>query len=328
MKLVTFLTGERKTRAGVLHEHTIVALEYPTLLELLHDPDGLLKAQIAIQPRHTTFSSTSFASGLPLALPELPSNILHTQEPVREEYTLNEVVLLPPIPDPPTARDFFAFEQHVKTARANMGLAMVPEWYEVPTFYFTNTSELYGHDNPVPYPIGSQALDFELEIACVVGRDGKDIPVEQADHYIAGYTIMNDWSARDFQMKDMAIGLGPGKGKDFATSLGPVLVTSDELSSRRTGHGASERYDMPMIARINGREVSHGNFNQIHYSFAEMIAYASRNTHIRVGDVIGSGTVGTGCILELGTQVHPWLQRDDEVELEIEGIGVLRNRVL
>ncbi len=328
MKLVTFLTGERKPRAGVLRNQTIVALEYWTLLELLRDPDGLLKAQVAIQPRQTAFQHTQFASGLPLALPELPSTILHTQTPVREEYTLNEVVLLPPIPDPPTARDFFAFEQHVKTARANRGLGMMPEWYEVPTFYFTNTSELYGHDNAIPYPAGSHALDFELEIACVIGRDGKDIPVEQADSYIAGYTIMNDWSARDFQMKDMAIGLGPGKGKDFATSLGPVLVTPDELAARRTGRGASERYDMPMIARINGHEVSRGNFNSIHYSFAEMIAYASRNTRLRVGDVLGSGTVGTGCILELGTQVHPWLQRDDEVELEIEGIGVLRNRII
>ncbi len=330
MKLVTFLTGERKPRAGVVLENSVIALEYPTLLELLRDPDGLLKAQVDVQPggTTTTFPYTSFASGLPLALPELPSTILNAQPPVREEYTLNEIVLLPPIPDPLTARDFMAFEQHVKTARANHGQAMVPEWYEVPTFYFTNTSELYGHDNAVPYPNGSHALDFELEIACVIGRDGKDIPVEEATDYIAGYTIMNDWSARDFQAKDMAIGLGPGKGKDFATSLGPVLVTPDELAPRRTGQGASERYNMTMIARINGREVSRGNFNSIHYSFAEMIAYASRNTRIRIGDVIGSGTVGTGCILELGTQVHPWLQRDDEVELEIEGIGVLRNRIM
>ncbi len=330
MKLVTFLTGERKTRAGVLLDHTIVALEYPTLLALLRDADGLLKAQVATHPKPSgpAYSSYASGSGFPLSLSEFPTTIMQTQAPVREEYTLNEVVLVPPIPDPPTVRDFFAFEQHVKTARANRGLDIMPEWYEVPTFYFTNNSELYGHDNPVPYPVGSHALDFELEIACVIGRDGKDIPVEEAANYIAGYTIMNDWSARDFQMKDMAIGLGPGKGKDFATSLGPVLVTPDDLASRRTGHGASERYNLPMIARINGHEVSRGNFNQIHYSFAEMIAYASRNARIRIGDVIGSGTVGTGCILELGTQVHPWLQRDDEVELEIEGIGVLRNRIM
>ena len=329
MKLLTFLTGERKTRVGVLSDNTIIALEYPTLLELLRDPDGLLKAQVVLHPKPLTGPTyPAFTAGLPVVLGELSSSLMQAQGTVREEYTLNEVVMLPPVPDPPTVRDFYAFEQHVKTARAHRGLDMMPEWYEVPTFYFTNNSELYGHDNPIPYPVGSHALDFELEIACVIGRDGKDIPVEEAASYIAGYTIMNDWSARDFQMKDMSIGLGPGKGKDFATSLGPILITPDELASRRTGQGASERYDMPMVARINGREVSRGNFNSIYYSFPQMIAYASRNARIRTGDVIGSGTVGTGCILELGTDVHRWLERDDEVELEIDGIGILRNRII
>lgn len=329
MKLLTFLTGERKTRAGVLSDNTIIALEYPTLLELLRDPDGLLKAQVALHPRSSTGPTyPAFTAGLPVVLSEFSNSIAHAQGTTHEEYTLNEVVTLPPVPEPPTVRDFYAFEQHVKTARANHGLGMMPEWYKVPTFYFTNNSELYGRDNPIPYPVGSLALDFELEIACIIGRDGKDIPVEDAASYIAGYTIMNDWSARDFQMKDMSIGLGPGKGKDFATSLGPILVTPDELASRHTGEGAAERYDMPMVARINGREVSRGNFNSIHYSFAQMIAYASRNARIRTGDVIGSGTVGTGCILELGTDVHRWLERDDEVELEIDGIGILRNRII
>ena len=225
-------------------------------------------------------------------------------------------------------RDFYAFEQHVKTARAQRGLEMIPEWYEIPTFYFTNTSELYGHGSAVPYPIGSTELDFELEIACVIGREGKNIPAEEAEHYIAGYAIMNDWSARDFQRKDMKLNLGPGKGKDFATSLGPFLVTSDELAPRRSGKGTNERYDMTMLARINGKEVSRGNFKDIHYSFPQMIAWASRNTRLRVGDVLGSGTVGTGCILELGTEVHPWLQPQDVVELAIEGIGLLRNTII
>jgi fumarylacetoacetate (FAA) hydrolase len=250
------------------------------------------------------------------------------EAPQGKEYALNEVTLLSPIPEPPTLRDFYAFEQHVKTARALRGLGMIPEWYEIPTFYFSNTSEIYGPDEPVPYPVGSQELDIELEIACVIGREGKDIPVEEAADYIAGYTIMNDWSARDFQRKDMKLNLGPGKGKDFATSIGPWLVTPDELASRRTGSGASERYDMTMIARVNGKEISRGNFNQIYYSFPQMIAYASRNARLRIGDVIGSGTVGTGCILELGTEVHPWFQRGDTIELEIEGIGILRNQIV
>ena len=302
MKLVTFRTYDRIIHAGVVQDERVITLEYPTILELLRDPAGLTKARRAL-------------------------------EETGEEHTLNEAILLPPIPDPPSVRDFYAFEQHVKSARALRGLAMIPEWYEVPIFYFTNNSEIFGHEQPVPYPTGSKELDFELEIACVIGREGKDIPVEEAANYIAGYTIMNDWSARDFQRRDMKLNLGPGKGKDFATSLGPWLVTPDELASHRSGNGISERYDMTMLARVNGREISRGNFRDIHYSFPQMIAWASQNARLRAGDVLGSGTVGTGCLMELqnielGTQVQPWLQPGDQVELEIEGIGVLRNSIL
>jgi fumarylacetoacetate (FAA) hydrolase len=176
--------------------------------------------------------------------------------------------------------------------------------------------------------VGSNELDIELEIACVIGRAGKDISVDEAADYIAGYTIMNDWSARDFQRQDMKLNLGPGKGKDFATSLGPWLVTPDELASRRVGSGTSERYDMTMLARVDGQEISRGNFQHIYYSFPQIIAYASRNVRLRPGDVIGSGTVGTGCLLEIGTSVHPWFQRGETLELEIDGIGVLRNTIV
>ena len=294
MKLVTFRTPDLATHAGVVVGERVITLGYPTVLELLHDPRGLAKAR----------------------------------EVTGKEYTLFEIVLLSPILEPPSIRDFYAFEQHVKAVRAKRGLEMIPEWYEIPTFYFTNNSEIYGHDEPVPYPIGSKELDIELEIACVIGREGKDIPVEEAANYIAGYTIMNDWSARDFQRKDMKLNLGPGKGKDFATSLGPWLVTPDELASLGIGTGTSERYNMTMLARVNGREISRGNFNQIYYSFPQMIAWASRNARLRIGDVLGSGTVGTGCLLELGTEIHPWFQRGDVIELEIEGIGVVRNRII
>jgi fumarylacetoacetate (FAA) hydrolase len=321
MKLVTFRTEDQATHAGVMHDDHIITLDYPTVLELLRNPEGL-----------TRLRSVMAKEDAPVVAPvaEMPLGVLMPvfEAPQGKEYALNEVVLLAPIPEPPTLRDFYAFEQHVKTARALRGLGMIPEWYEIPTFYFSNTSEIYGPDEPVPYPVGSQELDIELEIACVIGREGKDIPVEEAADYIAGYTIMNDWSARDFQRKDMKLNLGPGKGKDFATSIGPWLVTPDELASRRTGSGASERYDMTMIARVNGKEISRGNFNQIYYSFPQMIAYASRNARLRIGDVIGSGTVGTGCILELGTEVHPWFQRGDTIELEIEGIGILRNQIV
>lgn len=294
MKLVTFRTNDHVTHAGVVRDNRILALPYPTLLEALRSSNLQAEAARASEPA----------------------------------YVLDEVKWLTPIPEPPAMRDFFAFEQHVKAARARQGTDMNPLWYEIPTFYFTNTSELYGPGDTVPYPEGSQELDFELEIACVIGREGKDIAVEDAADYIAGYTIMNDWSARDFQRKDMLLNLGPGKGKDFATSLGSWLVTPEELAPYRSGNGASERYNMTMLARINGKEISRGNFKDIFYSFPQMIAYASRNTRLRVGDVLGSGTVGTGCILELGTEVHRWLQRGDTVELEIEGIGTLRNTIV
>jgi fumarylacetoacetate (FAA) hydrolase len=329
MKLVTFRTPDRKTHAGVVHGERVTRLDYPSVLELLRDPDGLAIARRVLElAEHANVVEVPImpiapGAPMPAGYGELPIKVN-----VGKEFMLNELVLLAPVPDPPSVRDFYAFEQHVKAARALRGAGMIPEWYEIPTFYFTNNSEIYGHDEPVPYPIGSNELDIELEIACIIGREGKDISVEEADNYIAGYTIMNDWSARDFQRLDMKLNLGPGKGKDFATSLGPWLVTPDELASRRAGSGASERYDMTMLARVDGQEISGGNFNQIYYSFPQMIAYASRNARIRVGDVIGSGTVGTGCLLEIGTEVHPWFQRGDVIELEIEGIGVLRNRIV
>ena len=309
MRLVTFVTPDRETQAGVVRDNHIVALDYPSVLELLLDPDGLANARDAYEAHGSDRPRETFRA-------------------LGKTYLLDEVPFKSPIPNPPTLRDFYAFEQHVRAARFKRNAEMIPEWYEIPTFYFSNTSEIYGHDEPVPYPVGSNELDIELEIACVIGREGKDIPVEDAENYIAGYTIMNDWSARDFQRKEMKLSLGPSKGKDFATSLGPWLVTPDELAVRRTGSGASERYDMTMLARVDGKEISRGNFKDIYYSFPQMIAYASRNARLRVGDVIGSGTVGTGCLLEIGTEVHPWFQRDEVIELEIDGIGVLRNRIV
>ena len=328
MKLVTFRTPDRATHAGVVFGERVFTLDYPTVLELLRDPEGLAKAHNVLRESGKEYIQNEPDSPAPLAEAALSlvSKVIHERRAA--EYTLHELVLLPPIPDPPSVRDFYAFEQHVKTVRAKRGVEMIPEWYEIPTFYFSNNSEIYGHDEPIPYPVGSNELDIELEIACVIGRDGKDIPVEEAADYIAGYTIMNDWSARDFQFKEMKLNLGPAKGKDFATSIGPWLVTPDELASRRQESGAGERYDMTMIARVNGKEISRGNFNQIYYSFPQMIAYASRNTRLRAGDVLGSGTVGTGCIREVGIEVQPWLQGGDVVELEIEGIGVLRNRIV
>ncbi|MBM3262598.1 MAG: fumarylacetoacetate hydrolase family protein [candidate division Zixibacteria bacterium] len=225
-------------------------------------------------------------------------------------------------------RDFYTFEEHVRNARKNRGLDMVPEWYEIPVFYFSNTACLYGPDSPIRKPSETDELDYELEWAVVIGKEGRDIPVTEADGFIAGFTILNDWSARDIQRKEMKVGLGPAKGKDFATSLGPELVSPDVLEDRLLpDRGRGARYDLTMTARVNGVEYSRGNTRTMYWTFAEMIATASRHTMLLPGDLIGSGTVGTGCIVEFPPGTHPWLEPGDVVELEIEKLGVLRNTV-
>jgi len=226
---------------------------------------------------------------------------------------------------PTTLRDGYAFEQHVKTANRNRGRDVPPEWYKFPVFYFSNTSNIFGPNDEIPYPANSQALDYELEIAVVIGKPGKNIQPEQAAEHIFGYTIFNDWSARDIQRQEMAVGLGPAKGKDFASSFGPYLVTADEFSDKKTDKPGV--YELEMMARINGETRSEGNFSDMYWSFGDILARASLGVELRPGDVIGSGTVGTGCLLELTRAEGPWLQPGDVVELEIEGLGVLRNVV-
>ncbi|NOK61236.1 MAG: fumarylacetoacetate hydrolase family protein [Chloroflexi bacterium AL-W] len=237
---------------------------------------------------------------------------------------MSKVRLLAPLPRPSSMRDFYAFEEHVSTAARNLGRHVPTAWYEIPTFYFTNHTAVYGPDDDIPMP-RTKALDYELEIACVIGRTGRDITEEDAENYIAGYTIMNDWSARDVQREEMSIGLGPAKGKDFATSLGPALVTLDELEPYALNDG---RHHLEMVARVNSVERSRGTLRDIYYNFAQMIAYASRDVTLYPGDVLGSGTVGTGCLLETTGAQGPWLTAGDVVELEITGLGVLRNQVV
>ena len=221
------------------------------------------------------------------------------------EYPLDEVDFRAPVLHPPSVRDFYAFEQHVKTARALRGQDVPREWYEVPVFYFSNPAAIFGPDDDVPYPNGTSELDYELEVAAIIGAEGR----------IGGFTVMNDWSARDLQRVEMRVGLGPAKGKDFATSLGPIVVTPDEFD------GASGA----MVARVNGEERSRGELGDMHHSWDALVAQAGRNTTLLPGDVLGSGTVGSGCILEHGD--GRWLQAGDVVELEVAGIGVLRNRI-
>ncbi|HEY8626369.1 MAG TPA: fumarylacetoacetate hydrolase family protein [Solirubrobacteraceae bacterium] len=215
-----------------------------------------------------------------------------------------------PYPDgrPPSVRDFMAFEEHIRNARANRGRDVPEAWYQVPVFYFSNPEAIYHDGEEVPKPADTAALDYELELACVIGADGRP----------EGFTIMNDFSARDLQALEMQVGLGPAKGKDFATALGPVLVSPDELPGD---------LDMRAIARVNGEVRTDSRTGSMHYSWETLIEAAARNTPgLLPGDVIGSGTVGRGCILEHGDE--RWLAPGDEVELEIEGIGVLRNTIV
>jgi 2-keto-4-pentenoate hydratase/2-oxohepta-3-ene-1,7-dioic acid hydratase in catechol pathway len=245
-----------------------------------------------------------------------------------ERIPLATARLLAPIPRPPTVRDFYAFEQHVKTARQRRGLEMEPDWYELPVFYFSNPYATIGPGVSVTAPPGCEELDYELEVAAIVGRAGENLSPEEAESHIAGYCVMNDWSARDIQRREMKLSLGPAKGKDFATSLGPWLVTPDELEPFREG----KAFELAMTASVNGVEYSRASLADIHWSFGEMIAYASQSTSVQPGDVIGSGTCGTGCILELslvhGTETYPWLRPGDGVMVEVEHLGRLFSRVM
>ncbi len=223
--------------------------------------------------------------------------------PMGHPLPLASVTLLAPVPEPPSIRDFYAFEAHVATARATRGLEMEPDWYELPVFYFTNPAAVIGPGEMVHAPPGCAELDYELEVAAVIGYSLHDATAEDAFDAIAGFTVMNDWSARDLQRREMRLGLGPSKGKDFATSLGPILVTPDELPGGRDGRPAAA-----MTARVDGVEWSRGELGDLHFSWAQLVAHASAGTVLRPGDVIGSGTVGTGCILELaaGPQGPRW----------------------
>jgi 2-keto-4-pentenoate hydratase/2-oxohepta-3-ene-1,7-dioic acid hydratase in catechol pathway len=246
-----------------------------------------------------------------------------------EVVDLADVRLCAPIPSPPSVRDFLSFEEHLRNAGRALGRTEIPPvWFEQPVFYFTNPAAIRGPDEEIPISPGCERFDYEVEVAAVVGRAGSDLSPTEAEAHIAGYTIFCDWSARDVQARESTIGLGPAKGKDGATSIGPVLVTPDELEPYRSGKG----YRLAMRASVNGRDLGGGSWADIHWSFGQMLAYASRGTQLRPGDVIGSGTVGTGCLLELsglhGPERYPWLQPGDVVTVEVEQLGALTGRIV
>lgn len=329
MKLVAYTTRKapKKTRAGLLWGEWILGLD--RINEVAQKL--AIKLPRSIQSIPAAASIKDLLSRKSKTLDDLQNlswRIFNRVEPELVHRFMDRAIdtsIKTPIPNPPTLRDFYAFEAHVKAARARRGLPMPQEWYEMPAFYYSNPHVVYGPEDGVPYPAYTKSLDYELEIACVIGQGGINIAVAEADFHIAGYTIMNDWSARDVQIGEMKIGLGPAKAKDFATSLGPWLVTPDELQDKKTTTG---KYDLKMTAKVNGKQLSEGNMDQMHWTFPQMIARASQSVQLYPGDVFGSGTVGTGSLLELGTEVHPWLKPGDTVELEIERLGILRNKIV
>lgn len=302
MKLVRFYPPGATSQAEGLGPVMIGLLEHDRVIPVAESPwpgDGVL-LQIAMSR-------------------QLP-------RPIAESVPAADIHLLPPLGAPPSIRDFLTFERHYANyLLGQTGSADIPaEWYRTPVFYFTSTAVVYGPGDTVPRPVTEQ-LDFELEVAVVLGRPGADVSPAAAADLIAGYTMFNDFSARDTQRREMALGLGPSKCKDFANALGPCLATPDELA------GSAGGPDARVACRVNGREYGSDNLTNMHHSFAEMIAHASRASRLRAGDVLGSGTAATGCIMELaslrGHDRYPWLEPRDVVEIEAEGIGTLRNTV-
>jgi fumarylacetoacetate (FAA) hydrolase len=258
---------------------------------------------------------------------EALADLLARADEADEEAVLDAVDLVfgPPILRPPSLRDFYAFEQHVATMWRRRGGEVPEAWYRLPIFYFSNVSELRGPDEPVWAPRGSSELDYELEVAALIDTPVVDLDAARGEEAIGGYTILNDWSARDLQREETTVRLGPAKGKDFASSIGPWLVTPDELADARREKG----YELTMTATVNGEETSRGSWSSAQFGFGEMVARASADVHLRPGDLLGSGTVGSGCLLEIRDEtLGRYLQPGDEVKLAVDRLGELRSPVV
>jgi fumarylacetoacetate (FAA) hydrolase len=237
----------------------------------------------------------------------------------------SDLIVGPPILQPTSLRDFYAFERHVKTMWERRGGTVPEAWYRLPIFYFSNVSEIRGPGEPVWCPAASQELDYELEVAALIDTPVKDLGADEGESAIGGYLVFNDWSARDLQREETTVRLGPAKGKDFASSIGPWLVTPDELADAQRGKG----YDLGMTAMVNGTELSRGTWADAQFSFGEMVARASADVRLRPGDLLGSGTVGSGCLLEIKDEVFKrWLEPGDRVSLAVERLGTLETPIV
>lgn len=303
MKFISFENSSQQSSWGLWAQNgkiSDLSDIAPTLLDYLRDPQRSRHAA-ALRERNETGS-------------------LHPQD----------VKILSPIPRPPSMRDGYAFRQHVEAARRNRGVPMIEEFDGFPVFYFTNHQAVTGPGAVRVREEHLKKLDFELEAAIVIGKECRNVKAADADSVIFGYTIMNDWSARYLQMEEMKLSLGPAKGKDFATSLGPWLVTPDELEAYLQRGPDGDRYKLEMSCEVNGVEVSRGNMADMTWTFAQILERASYGVTLYPGDVIGSGTVGTGCFLELnGSGVtNQWLKVGDKVVLKIKGLGTLENHIV
>jgi fumarylacetoacetate (FAA) hydrolase len=323
MKLVSY-KEKKKDRVGIFYEGKVYDLQKSALSLKIKLP-STMKEFLEGEKKSITLATKVFNA---IKKGKVKSGLKHSR-----------IRLLSPVPYPSSLRDGYAFRQHVATARRNRGVEMIPEFDQFPIFYFGNHNTVFGEGEIKVENDHLEKLDFELECAVVIGKKGKNISVEDADSYIAGYLIMNDWSARVLQMEEMKLNLGPAKGKDFATSIGPWLVTPDELEKYKIKTPFGDKYDLKMIARHNGNQISEGNLKDMNWTFAELIERASYGVTLFPGDVIGSGTVGTGCYLELngtwaieaketGKAFNPiWIKDGDDFELEITGLGVLKNKI-
>jgi fumarylacetoacetate (FAA) hydrolase len=322
MKLVTFLSQERQERVGILSHSQVIdaqaalqAIGDGSLASHASDMLSVIQEQKTMLPAFHKITQAHQAGKLPA----------QTVQPENQAY------LLSPIPRPLSMRDGYAFRQHVEAARRNRGVPMIEEFDHFPVFYFTNHLAVTGPGDLPVQKLAQDKLDFELEVAIVIGKEGRNIPAARADEHIFGFMIMNDWSARHLQMEEMKLNLGPAKGKDFATSLGPWLVTRDELEAHAVAGAKGSRHDLKMRAFVNGKQLSFGNLKDMSWTFAQIIERASYGVTLHPGEVIGSGTVGTGCLLELnGSKItdNLWLKPGDKVAMEVDGLGRLENSIL
>lgn len=341
MQLVTFLSTDKQPRVGVLINSIVIDLAAAAPL-VIEDIAGVAWDMLSLLRGADDGVSLDDVAAIQAAvLAMIGSDIDVSAAPAGNGrhnrgmagsisiggaemvLPLDQVRLRAPLPQPHSLRMFDTFVEHARAIRQINGQQLPPAWYHYPTFAFGNHGAVYGPDEVIPMPV-SEALDYSLEIACVIGREGRDITVDEAPAHIAGYTIINAWNARDIQVTEQIPGVGAPKARDFATSLGPWIVTADELELYTDDDG---RFTMTMSARVNGIERSRGNTAAMHYTFAQMIAYASRDVTLYPGDVLSSGTVGGGCLAEATYGQGPWLQPDDNVEVEITGLGILRNQI-